>query len=64
MTQNGVYIFSYWTGTPYLSAIHTIAISYDANMDNNLYGYNYCGGKNKITPSDYSNNFICCYYLG
>ena len=59
MTRSGVYIVSYWTGTPYLSPLHTIAIMYDGGQ---YIPYNY---RNKIfNPADHTDNFICGYYLG
>ena len=60
MTKKGTYIFSYWNSTDIFSGLHTIAISYDGNK---FYGYNYMHGYNEISPSKYSDRFICCYYL-
>ena len=60
MTQSGIYIVSYWTGKPFLSQIHTIAVQYDGVGYDSL---NYSG--KKFNPYNYENGrFIVGYYLG
>ena len=65
MTQNGVYIMSYWTGTPYLSTIHTVAIK----KDGGYFMYNVYGDGNSDdywwneNLSGYEKGYICGYYI-
>ncbi len=63
MTLYGTYIMSYWTDTPFMSTIHTIAISYYAD---NYTAYNKSGYGSSLfnfNLDEYKNRFICGYYL-
>jgi hypothetical protein len=63
MANPGVYVISYWNSHSVLDGLHTIAVSYDgtAYTAYNLYGN---GKEYSINPVDYSDRFICGYYLG
>ena len=63
MTEQGVYIMSFWNENPPWNGLHTVAVSYNGinyiayNLNGNNIEYN-------ISLSDYSKRFICGYYLG
>ena len=63
LTQEGVYIISYWNpGAPF-RGLHTVAVTYDGAMYTtyNYYGY---GSLDYGNPTNYASNYICGYYLG
>lgn len=62
LTRAGVYIISYWTGKPFFSALHTVAVSYDGKRYT-TYNKSGHGTPYYDPPSDYSAHFICAYYL-
>ena len=63
MTQNGVYIVSFWNENAPFGGLHTIAVTYDGNQYT-AYNLNGDGAIYAFTPSKYSNRFICGYHLG
>lgn len=62
LTQAGVYIISYWTGTPWMSPIHTVAVNYDGRT---YYTYNIGGNGcvSLLAPSEYAKKYICGYLI-
>ena len=62
MTEPGTYIISFWSENPLRYGLHTVAISYDGTTYTayNLTGY---GSESPISLSNYTNRFICGYYL-
>ena len=63
MTQEGVYIISYWNdGAPW-NGLHTVAVNYDGKgyTTYNLWGN---GSTSDRSPMEYANAYICGYYLG
>ena len=63
MTKDGVYIISYWNGTPCMSSLHTVAVEYNgiSYFTYNLSGW---GDVSSDDPSTYASKYICGYYLG
>lgn len=61
MTESGVYIMSYWNSSSIWDGLHTVAVYYDGST---YMAYNTQGSARKIEILDYSDRYICGYYLG
>ena len=63
MTQEGIYIISFWNpGVPF-HGLHTVAVCYDGTTYT-TYNYSGYGQLYYGSPLDYAEFYICGYYLG
>ena len=62
LDRPGIYILSYWTGTPWQSPLHTVAVQYDG-VQYVIYNRSGNGTLSYGIPTN-SDNFICGYYVG
>ena len=63
MTEEGIYIISFWNNSSVLSGIHTVAVDFS---DGVYTTYNYFGDGSEINrdPSTFASNYVYGYYLG
>ena len=60
MTEDGLYIISYWNPHRPWNGLHTIAVE---NIGGSYTAYNYRGGVNAFYTNDIGNDFIIGYYI-
>ena len=64
MTEEGMYIISFWVKRKMAWGMHTVAVVYDGQMHTAYNLYSNRREIRRIIPNDYEKTFICGYYLG
>ena len=62
MTEQGLYIFSFWIKKPWLSSAHTVAVKSDGQK---LIAYNLSGTGylSRLRPEQYAGRILCVYRI-